>query len=81
MTLAWRSIRSYVTAITDLWRTQKARGMNSNPSPRVDNVRDYIKARQRKEAERDKALYVDKGQDILLNGYTEEEFKRVCREL
>ena len=55
--------------------------MNNNPSPRVDNVRDYIKARQQKEAKRDKALYVDKGQDILLDGYTEEEFERVCREL
>ena len=55
--------------------------MNSNPSLRVDNVWDYIKAYQRKEVKRDKALYVDKGQDILLNGYTEEEFERVYRKL
>src|SRR5438876_5254417 len=26
--LTWRSVRSYITAITDLYRTQKARGMN-----------------------------------------------------
>ena len=55
--------------------------MNSHPSPRVDNVRDYIKSRQQKDAKRNKALYVDKGQDTLLDGYTEEEFKRVCYEL
>ncbi|KAM4062466.1 centromere DNA-binding protein complex CBF3 subunit, domain 2 domain-containing protein [Hirsutella rhossiliensis] len=38
--LAWRSVRTYVTAITDLYRTQKALGMNTHPSPREDNVRD-----------------------------------------
>ncbi|KAM4064030.1 centromere DNA-binding protein complex CBF3 subunit [Hirsutella rhossiliensis] len=35
--LAWRSVRTYVTAITDLYRTQKALGMNTHPSPREDN--------------------------------------------
>ncbi|KAK4243908.1 hypothetical protein C7999DRAFT_17800, partial [Corynascus novoguineensis] len=33
--LAWRSVRSYITAITDLYRTQKARGMNTHPSPQI----------------------------------------------
>ena len=36
--LAWRSVRGYVTALTDLYRAQKAIGMNSHASPRVDNV-------------------------------------------
>jgi hypothetical protein len=42
--LSWRSVRGYVTALTDLYRTQKAMGMNSHPSPREDSVREYLKA-------------------------------------
>lgn len=79
--LAWRSVRSYVTAITDLYCAQKALGMNSHPSPREHNVRDYIKALQRRDAVRDKANYADKGRDTLLDGYTELQLLRVCQEL
>jgi hypothetical protein len=79
--LAWRSVRSYITAITDLYRAQKALGMNVHPSPREDNVRDYLKSLQRRDAQQDKANYADKGRDTLLDGYTEQEFERVCHEL
>jgi len=79
--LAWRSVRSYITAITDLYRTQKARGMNVHPSPREDNVREYLKTLQRRDAQKDKDNYADKGRDTLLDGYTEEEFERLCSEL
>ena len=79
--LAWRSVRSYITAITDLYRAQKALGMNVHPSPREDNVRDYLKSLQRRDAQQDKANYADKGRDTLLDGYTEQEFERVCYEL
>ena len=41
--LSWRSVRGYVTALTDLYRTQKAMGMNSHASPREDSVREYLK--------------------------------------
>ncbi|RYP04774.1 hypothetical protein DL764_004243 [Monosporascus ibericus] len=63
--LAWRSVRSYTTAITDLYRTQKALGMNMHPSPREDNVREYLKSLQRRDAQQDKASYADKGRDTL----------------
>ena len=42
--LAWRSVTSYVTAITDLHSNQEARGMNSNPSPRDSSIRNYVKS-------------------------------------
>ncbi|KXX76758.1 hypothetical protein MMYC01_206045 [Madurella mycetomatis] len=75
--LAWRSVRSYITAITDLYRTQKALGMNAHPSPRDDNVRDYLKSLQRRDTQRDtqrdKDNYADKGRDTLLDGYTEQD--------
>jgi hypothetical protein len=79
--LAWRSVRSYVTAATDLYRAQKARGMNSYPTPREDNVREYVKSLQRRDAQKSKEQYADKGRDTLLDGYTEEEFERVCHQL
>jgi hypothetical protein len=56
-------------------------GMNSHQSPREDNVREYIKSLQRRDAQRDKDQFADKGRDTLLDGYTEEEFEAVCSEL
>jgi hypothetical protein len=79
--LSWRSVRSYITAVTDLYRSQKALGMNSHPSPREDTAREYIKSLQRRDAERQKALYADKGRDTLLDGYSEEDLKRIAGEV
>ena len=79
--LAWRSVRSYVTAVTDLYRMQKALGMNTHPSPRKDNVREYLKSLQRRDTQKEKENYADKGRDTILDGYVEEEFKRVCHKL
>jgi hypothetical protein len=56
-------------------------GINTHPSPRVDNVREYLKALQRRDAQREKEQFADKGRDTLLDGYTEDEFESVCREL
>ena len=79
--LAWRSVRGYVTALTDLYRAQKAMGMNGHASPRVVNVRQYLKSLQQKDAQRDREQFADKGRDTLLDGYTQEQFEAVCREL
>jgi len=79
--LAWRSVRTYVTAITDLYRAQRALGMNTHPSPREDNAREYIKSLQRRDTERQKANYADKGRDTLLDGYSEDDLKRIAGEL
>ena len=79
--LTWCSVRSYVTAITDLYHVQKARGMNSHPSPREANTRQYLKTLQRKEAQRKKAQLADKGRDTLLDGYNLEQFEKVCESL
>lgn len=79
--LAWRSVRTYVTAITDLYRSQRALGMNTHPSPREDNAREYIKSLQRRDAERQKTNYADKGRDTLLDGYSEDDLKRIAGEL
>ena len=42
---------------------------------------EYLKTLQWRDAQQDKDNYADKGRDTLLDGYTEEEFERICREL
>jgi hypothetical protein len=41
--LKWSSVRTYITAITDLYNTQYLRKMNSHPSPRAAGIKDFIK--------------------------------------
>jgi hypothetical protein len=48
--LAWLSVRAYITAVTNLYQEQKAVGMNSHPTPREDNVREYLKSLQQRDA-------------------------------
>ena len=76
--LSWHLVRMYVTALTDLYRAQKALGMNNHPTPREDNVREYLKSLQRKDAQRDREQFADKSRDTLLDGYNEDEFEKVC---
>ena len=76
--LAWPSVRNYATAITDLYNTQAARGMNSNPPPRAALAKDYIKALQRRDTDLAKQNYADKGRDTYLDGYSDAEFKDLC---
>jgi len=76
--LKWGSVRTYVTAITDLYNTQYLRKMNSNPSPRDAGIRDYIKSLQRRDTALDKLNFVDKGQGTYLDSYTEAKFKDLC---
>ena len=55
--------------------------MNCHPSPRVDNVRKYIKSLQRRDTQRDQKQFADKDRDTLLNNYTENQFESVCHKL
>jgi hypothetical protein len=79
--LKWGSVRAYVTAITDLYNNQKARNMNSNPSPRAAGIRDFIKALQRRDTALARQNFADKGRDTYLDGYTEDQFKDLCHAL
>ena len=75
--LSWQSVHLYVTAITDLYREQKALGMNNHPTPHEDNVRQYLKSLQQRDAWRDWEQFADKGRDTLLNEYNEDEFEKI----
>jgi hypothetical protein len=79
--LNWRSVRGYLTAITDLWQQQRALGMNNHPSPRESMARSYIRSLQRSDAERNRGTFTDKGQDTLLDGYSEGELRVIADKL
>lgn len=79
--LSWRTVRTYITALTDLYQVQKVLGTNDHPSPREHNVREYLKSLQRRDAQHDREQFADKGRDTLLDGYTESEFEAVCHAL
>ena len=55
--------------------------MNSHPFPREDSVREYLKTLQRRDAQRKKEQFANKGKDTLLDGYTKDEFQSVYRKL
>ena len=76
--LKWSSVRSYVSAIQDLYQLQKARNINSNPPPRDTGTKAFIKALQRRDTALERENYVDKGRDTHLNGYTENQFIKLC---
>ena len=74
-------MHTYITAVTDLYREQKAIGMNSHPTLYKDNVREYLKSLQQRDAQRAKEQFADKGRDMLLDSYTEDKFEQVCYKL
>ncbi|KAK4240556.1 transcriptional activator of glycolytic enzymes-domain-containing protein [Achaetomium macrosporum] len=79
--LHWRSVRAYVTAITDLWQQQRTLGVNSHPSPRETTAREYVRTLQRQHAAQSRSVYTGKGQDTLLDGYSEPELRRIAEKL
>jgi hypothetical protein len=50
-------------------------GMNSHPTLHKDNVKEYLKSLQQRDAQQAKKQFADKGRDTLLNGYIEDEFE------
>ena len=55
--------------------------MNSHPSPQEDNIREYLKTLQWRDAQREKKQFANKGRDTLLNGYTEDKFQSIYYKL
>jgi Centromere DNA-binding protein complex CBF3 subunit, domain 2 len=76
--LSYRSIRSYVTAMTDLYNNQKTRGMNSNPSPRDSAIQNYVKSLQRRDADQARKNFADRGRGTYHDGFSEEQLKKLC---
>ena len=56
-------------------------GIKSHQFLQEDNVREYLKILQWRDVQYNKEQFIDKGRDILLNRYTEDKFKSICRKL
>ena len=81
MLLLQQLVYSYVSTIIDLYQEQKAIGINSHLLLQVDNIKEYLKTLQQRDAQRKKEQFIDKGRDILLDGYIEENFKAIYYKL
>jgi len=55
--------------------------MNNYPLPRETTAREYIRTLQRQHAAQSRSVYTDKGQDTLLDGYSEPELRRIAEKL
>jgi hypothetical protein len=67
------TLKQYVNAIIDLYRRQKAAGVNSNEQPRIDAVQLLLKNHASDTANRKRANYDDRAAGSLLDGYTTQE--------
>ena len=81
MWLLQQSVHGYITTIINLYWMQKAIGINSHLFPQVDNIREYLKTLQQRDAQCEKEQFINKGRDTLFNSYTKDKFKGVYCEL
>ena len=79
--LSWWSVCIYVTALTDLYREQKTLNMNSHFSFCENNIREYLKFLQWRNAKHDHEQFADKSRDTLLNEYNEKKFEQIYHKL
>ena len=55
--------------------------MNSHSSSHENNVREYLKSLQQRDAKHDHEQFADKNRNTLLNEYNEKKFEQICHEL
>ena len=78
-TLGHEAMNNYVKGIIDLYKFQKAKGLNSYDHPRGLALNSTLKSRETNEAERKRKEYLDRGIGTLLDGYSEAELLNFVR--
>ena len=79
-TLKYSSLKGYVDAICKLWRGQVARGTASPARhPRGDLVKNLLGSYQRNCDKKRRADRVDRGSNTIIDTYSHDQFKEVCR--
>ena len=79
LTVGLATIESYISAVTDLYKEQVARGVNSNPHPRNATITALLNSLRREKHEKSKADYVDRGVGTMLDGYSSvSELQQIC---
>lgn len=72
-TISIQTVKNYVSAAVKLWQKQALANINSNPNPRGNLVKQYLKFLKTKEFCRERCQFIDPGRGTLADGYTEEK--------
>ncbi|POM58877.1 Short-chain dehydrogenase [Phytophthora palmivora] len=75
--LSIASVEAYAKAVIDLYKLQQTLKTNSHPHPRGKAYHDLFDTLKRKETERKRAQYVDRGLGTILDGYNVEDMKQL----
>ena len=76
-TLGHSSVKAYKSAIVNLWSYQQSCRMNPHPHPVGQAVRALIETHARREDERRKTEFLDRGAGTLLDSYNEKDIVRI----
>ncbi|POM76492.1 Hypothetical protein PHPALM_6263 [Phytophthora palmivora] len=75
--LSIASVEAYAKAVIDLYKLQQTLKTNSHPHTRGIACHDLFDTLKRKETERKRAQYVDRGLGTILDGYKVEDMKQL----
>ncbi|KAJ5904866.1 short-chain dehydrogenase [Penicillium subrubescens] len=70
--------RGYISSLIDLWTEQSSLGLNPYPHPRGALLRGLMKSLKREKAKRARETFEDRAICKLNDGYTVEEYHRLC---
>ena len=74
--LSYSGVESYVKAVVDMYKRQKALGMTTIGHPRGQALEARLEGLRRGENERRRAQYHDRAAGTIQDGYNADEFKR-----
>jgi hypothetical protein len=75
------SVETYVSAVVSIYNNQVTRGLNHNPHPRGPAVKAMLAAHSRKERQRRRDAYKDRGKGTIQNGYKLDDMRRLVSTL
>jgi hypothetical protein len=68
----------YISPLVDLWAEQSSLGLNPYPHPRGALLRGLMKSLKKEKAKRARETFEDRALGKLNDGYTVEEYRRLC---
>jgi hypothetical protein len=81
LVLMYNTVRSYVSAINDLWSHQTSRGLHNAPQPQRVAIKALKTSIIRAEHDRRRAEFTDRGIATALDGYTASQIPDLNRQV
>lgn len=79
--LMYSTVRSYVSAIRDLWTFQTTLGLHDAPDPNSDLISGFVHSLTGKEHNRRREEYVDRGLGTMKDGYEQSDIPKVTQQV